>query len=387
LWQLGSFADMLKLNGYLRILKRSNEGAPYLATVTAAATSNHTVLVASRDHVTGSYKAVLLDGAAPLDKLEGDVFELSELFDHLTSGDIVRLSPASGAIRVLYRRNSPSNTVLLTERCDHYCLMCSQPPKTPNDDWLLAEAFELIQLIPPSAQELIFSGGEPTLYGLRLVELIRHAKKWLPKTALHVLTNGRAFSDIKFAGSYAAVEHPDIMTGIPIYSDDPSHHDYIVQSRGAFNETVQGVLNLKKAGERVEIRIVIHKETLDRLVKTCEFIARNLVIVDHVALMGLEVTGFARYNLDNLWVDPFDYKDILSEAVTLLNNYRIPTSVYNHQLCTVNTDVFGNCKKSISDWKREYLPECVPCTRRDQCGGLFSSGSLYRHSRHIRPLF
>ena len=28
------------------------------------------------------------------------------------------------------------NSILLTERCDHYCLMCSQPPKTADDDQL-----------------------------------------------------------------------------------------------------------------------------------------------------------------------------------------------------------------------------------------------------------
>ena len=51
--------------------------------------------------------------------------------------------------------------------------------------------------------------------------------------------------------------------------------------------------------------------------------------------MGLEITGFTRANLDDLWIDPYEYKDILSEAVDVLNRYKIPASVYNHQLCTL----------------------------------------------------
>jgi hypothetical protein len=136
----------------------------------------------------------------------------------------------------------------------------------------------------------------------------------------------------------------------------------------------------------VEIRIVIHKQTIERLVQTCEFIARNLLFVDHVALMGLEMMGFTRANLDQLWIDPFEYKDILSEAVDVLNSYGINTSVYNHQLCVVNDDVLPNYKKSISDWKNEYVDQCNLCIKKSECGGFFSSSKLHRYSDHIKAI-
>jgi hypothetical protein len=41
------------------------------------------------------------------------------------------------------------------------------------------------------------------------------------------------------------------------------------------------------------------------------WIARNLPFVDHVALMGLENTGFAIANEALLWIDPMDYCDDL----------------------------------------------------------------------------
>jgi His-Xaa-Ser system radical SAM maturase HxsC len=262
--------------------------------------------------------------------------------------------------------------------------MCSQPPKIADDSWLLREAFELISIIPIDTKELIFTGGEPTLYGSRLVELLNHTKQCLPNTAIHLLSNGRAFKDFTFAKLYAAVEHPDLMIGIPVYADDPVTHDYVVQSRGAFDDTIRGIINLKKLHQRVEVRLVIHKQTVSRLRQTCEYLARNLLFVDHVALMALEITGFTRPNLELLWIDPYEYKDTLSEAVAILNSYGMPASVYNHQLCTVNPDVLPNYRKSISDWKTEYLDECISCKRRDDCGGFFSSGKAYRHSDHIK---
>jgi His-Xaa-Ser system radical SAM maturase HxsC len=263
--------------------------------------------------------------------------------------------------------------------------MCSQPPKAIDDSWRLEEARELIRMLPDDTESILFSGGEPTLYGDGFIELVRQTKSWLPRASVLVLSNGRAFHQFDFAKRLALVQHPDCMIGIPLYSDDPVRHDYVVQSNGAFDETVKGILNLKRCAQKVEIRIVIHAQTVERLVQTCEFIARNLLFVDHVALMGLEITGLTRPNLESLWIDPYDYKDTLSAAVEVLLAYGLNASVYNHQLCTVNPDVFAVYRKSISDWKNEYVEECGGCTRRHECGGFFSSSVLYRRSRYITP--
>jgi His-Xaa-Ser system radical SAM maturase HxsC len=175
------------------------------------------------------------------------------------------------------------------------------------------------------------------------------------------------------------------MVGIPVYSDDPARHDYVVQAKGAYDETIRGILNLKKLNQRVEIRVVIHKQTYERLTYLAEFIARNLLFVDHVALMGLEMIGFARANFDSLWIDPIEYKEYLSDAINIFRSYGMAASVYNHQLCTVNPDVEPAYVKSISDWKNEYVSECEGCFRKSDCGGFFSSGVEHRYSEFITP--
>ncbi len=310
-------------------------------------------------------------------------FLLPDNLRYLDEGDVIRVNLSDGSFRVLFRKTSGHNSILLTEQCNHYCLMCSQPPKNVDDSWILGEATQLIKLIPQDTPEVGFTGGEPTLYGDQFINLLQLTKNYLPKTAIHILSNGRAFQDIAYARKYAAINHPDMMVGIPIYSDDPVRHDYVVQSKNALNETIRGILNLKSLGQRVEIRVVIHKQTIDRLAQLCEFIARNLLFVDHVALMGLEITGFTRANLDALWIDPHEYKDTLSQAVRLLESYGMNVSVYNHQRCLVNDDIMKAYRKSISDWKNEYLEECSGCTKLNECGGLFLSAKQYKHSSHI----
>jgi His-Xaa-Ser system radical SAM maturase HxsC len=309
---------------------------------------------------------------------------IGDEFNYLDDKDIISLS-GEGRIRSLFRANSHHNSILLTEQCNNYCLMCSQPPKDVDDRWLLDEAMETIRLIPRETQSLGITGGEPTLFGDGFIDLIRLTKNWLPNTGLHILSNGRTFLDINFTKDYADVDHPDLMVGIPVYSADPSRHDYVVQAMGAFDETIRGILNLKKHQQKVEIRVVIHKQTHEGLARLAEYIARNLLFVDHVALMGLEMTGFTRANLDSLWIDPIEYRDNLSAAVRVLTSYGIKTSVYNHPLCLVNKDVEHVYVKSISDWKNEYAEECTGCVRMTECGGFFSSGIQHGYSKSIKP--
>lgn len=317
--------------------------------------------------------------------VDGPIVVLSRAYDYLDNGDLVTFSPDTQRVRVLYRRKSPHNNFLVTERCDNYCLMCSQPPKDIDDDWIVSEILEAIPMIDPETPELGFTGGEPTLLGERLIEVLRRCKECLPNTAVHVLSNGRKFSDLRFTRAWASVEHHDLMAGIPIYADVSTIHDYVVQADGAFDETIRGILNLKRLGQRVEIRVVLHRQTYKHLARLAEFISRNLVFVDHVALMGLEIMGFTRANLDILWIDPIEYQQELVEAVKILDSYRMKVSIYNHQLCLLDRSLWPFAVKSISDWKNEYIEECFTCEAREQCGGCFHSAK-YKRSTHIHPI-
>jgi His-Xaa-Ser system radical SAM maturase HxsC len=309
---------------------------------------------------------------------------LSTAYNYLGDGDVLRIVPHRRGLRVLFRRSANHNSILLTEQCNNYCLMCSQPPKRIDDSWIINQVLQAIPLIDSAAKEITFTGGEPTLLGDDLIRVLSACKSWLPRTAIHVLSNGRRYADPAFADAYAQVQHPDLMVGIPVYSDLSSIHDYVVQADGAFDETIRGILNLKVRHQRVEVRVVIHKQTYERLPQLAEFLVRNLLFVDHVALMGLEITGFTRPNLADLWIDPFDYQKELESAVHKLASYKMNVSIYNHQLCVLDSRLWPYARKSISDWKNEYLPECLSCTKRSDCGGFFSSARL-RYSDHIAP--
>ena len=322
--------------------------------------------------------------ASPFE-MPGPTLRLDPELAHIDAGDIIYVRGDGRRVNVLWKNSARHNALLLTEQCDNYCLMCSQPPKERDDSWLFERARKVIDLLPDDAQALNFTGGEPTLNGDAFIGLLEHCQKVAPGLSVHVLSNGRRFADPEFARRYAAAGLADIMVGIPVYAPEAGVHDFVVQAVGAFDDTVHGILNLASLGQAIEIRVVIQRHTIPVLAGLATFISRNLPFVAQVALMGLEMTGLARPNSAQVWADPADYQGELVEAVRILTSAGVPTRIYNHQLCVLDRQLWAYAVRSISDWKNDYLDICQSCSVRDACGGVFTT-SGNRLSQHLHPV-
>jgi His-Xaa-Ser system radical SAM maturase HxsC len=304
---------------------------------------------------------------------------------HLDEGDIVVISE-DGNVNTLYRVNANQNTLMATERCNSNCLMCSQPPKDREDIPRLFEInSKLVKLIPKDCPELGISGGEPTLMGELFFDLLKLINLELPETSVHILTNGRTFAWDLLAKKLDEFDTSRIMFGIPLYSDFYQEHDYIVQAKDAFHQTILGIHNLERYNQRVEIRIVLHKQSIPRLRKLSEYIYKNLPFVEHVAFMGLEFIGYTPYNIEKLWIDPYEYQQTLADSVEYLSSKGLNVSIYNTPLCLLPKTSWEFARKSISDWKNDYMEECMKCSVKEQCGGFFS-WNLKKPSNHIKAL-
>ena len=113
-------------------------------------------------------------------------------------------------------------------------------------------------------------------------------------------------------------------------------------------------MNLERCGVRVEVRVVLHRQTVNRLPQLGRFLARNLPFVEHVALMGLEMMGYVRMNLDALWIDPADYQPQLTEAVRVL--------LRNGMVAVGTAFSRGPPHRSV----REELPHTAPTAGDDE---------------------
>ena len=304
---------------------------------------------------------------------------------YLEDGDVLGFDSSSKKFRTLFRQKSKHNSFLVTERCNNYCLMCSQPPKDIDDRWILDEISKAIPLIDPQTHALTFTGGETLSDWKEFINVLAACRSQLPNTAVQVLTNGRAFAISEIVDAWRDIKHPNLMAAIPVYASVDRVHDHVVQAKGAFDETILGILKLKDRGQRVEIRVVLHALTAPIISETCRWIARNLPFVDHVALMGLENTGFAIANDAMLWMDPMDYRDDLASAIDHLVAAGVKTSIYNLPKCVLDQSVWPHAVQSISDWKNAFVDECDHCIEKESCSGFFTTGRP-KFSRGIKAI-
>lgn len=301
--------------------------------------------------------------------------------DSFNEGDIVLINK-SGEIIFLYEIKSSHNAIFATEKCNHRCIMCPQPPVLEEDDKTPLN-MKLISLMDKKTLEIGITGGEPTLIGDKLFDIIKQIQKYLPNTGISLLTNGVKFADKSYAFNLARCYCKDLQVDIPIFSDVASEHNRIVGAK-TFYKTVQGIYNLALWKIRIGLRIVIHKQTYKRLPQLADYIYHNFPFVAQVAFLQMETTGCAYNNIDDLWIDPHDYNDYLREAVLLLDNRGLKPFIYNAQLCVLPEDIRRFAINSISDWKDTYLPICEECNLKNKCGGLFASNQTM-HSKYITP--
>lgn len=298
-----------------------------------------------------------------------------------TENDIINISP-KGYMTVVWEADTPHHALYVTDVCNSKCIMC---PQIEGASTYYDECIQILNLINTKNVSYIgITGGEPTLNINKLVEVIKKITRKSPNQKVHILTNGRNFANIDNVKKVININNLDLSFGIPLYSDIAEEHDYIVGVEGAFNETIQGIYNLGKYNQKIEIRTVILRQNYKKLRAIATYIYRNIPFVTHVALMGMEYHGKAEINYDLVSIDPIEYETELFEAVREYVRYNMIVDVYNIPLCLVNNRIKEFCRDSISTWKKTYLPQCKNCCAKESCSGVFETS--FKHSENLKPI-
>lgn len=291
-------------------------------------------------------------------------------YHQLETDDVVVLAPQ--VAHVLYRHSDQHHVLFLTNRCNSYCLMCSQPPTRHDDSWLIDEALQVIKHIKTSPAIMGISGGEPLLTGSGLRHVIDTFQTLHPHTHLEILSNGRLLSNPILAERLLQGLKGNVRWLVPLYGHADFAHDFVVQSPGAFEQTIAGLLSLQDFGQSVQLRIVLIEPVLKLLPGLCEFIARSLPFINQVAIMGCEPIGFALANRELCEIDLRDWHKEIIAGTTALRRGRIPYVLMNSPLCSLPKNLWSDAHRSISDWKQTYASECYKCAVKSSCSGLFA---------------
>lgn len=282
--------------------------------------------------------ARLLSDAGGIALYSGDVglFTIDRPEGINLEGDIVLVDPCAGRAERLIRAGSDHNTLLVTERCDQLCIMCSQPPKKTHDDRFAA--FTDACLLAPERSVIGISGGEPTLFKAELLELLETVLGKRPDLAFHILSNGQHFEQ----DDVERLRQPcyqRVQWGIPVYSADHISHDQIVAKEGALARLEKSFCHLLAAGARIELRTVMLSDNYHDLPRLARYVATRLPFIEHWSLMQLENAGFAKNRWDALYVDHQQDFAPLGQALDHAILLGLDVRLFNIPRCSVPQEI------------------------------------------------
>lgn len=294
----------------------------------------------------------------------------------------------------------------LTYRCNNDCAHCYNDRPRTYPELSTRQWIKIInKLWEIGIPHIVFTGGEPTLRD-DLPELIAHAEKNGQITGIN--TNARRLSDIRFVQRLveAGLDHVQIT----VESHDPSIHDSMVASKGAWRQTIAGLKNVLETPLFVMTNTTMLRQNSPTLDETLEFLAKMgvptiglnaLIYSGHGLTAG---TGLAESELTPLlalarqrtdlygqrliWYTPTQYCHFdpmqlelgIKGCTAALYNMCIepdggvlPCQSYYVQLGNLLSDPWDNIwhhDLSISIRERRFAPsKCHTCSFFAECGG------------------
>lgn len=142
--------------------------------------------------------------------------------------------------------------ILIGPKCMNNCIFCTEGGrKTKRKVLSLKEMKELLK-DNPNVEQVIFSGGEPTL-NKNIVDYIKLAKKYkFPKIVL--ITNGQKLAEKNFCQKILCAGINDIR--ISIHGHTSQLHDKQTGKIGSFDKLMKGIKNLERLKKDFDFSLV-----------------------------------------------------------------------------------------------------------------------------------
>jgi MoaA/NifB/PqqE/SkfB family radical SAM enzyme len=182
--------------------------------------------------------------------------------------------------------------------CNNRCVFCVQGDKRASEGARPAARIlaDLRTARERGAGAVVFTGGEPTLHA-SLLPSVRAAKE-LGFGTIQIQTNGRRLAYDAFCHALAAAGANEFAPAL--HGVTAATHDALTRAPGSFDETVAGILAVKRLG----LPLVTNTVVTARNFRELPALARRLVDygVDQFQFAFVHVVGTAADNRD--WLVP-----------------------------------------------------------------------------------
>jgi MoaA/NifB/PqqE/SkfB family radical SAM enzyme len=284
-----------------------------------------------------------------------------------------------------------SGRLMINRVCNERCVFCSTPPVGGELSFEEVKR-RMIRLKEEGADELVITGGEPTLKKdfFEILELGQH----LGFSEITVQSNGTMFFREEFVQRLAKLRRI-MKVSVSFHSSDEKTFGELTKAPYVYKNVLKGLEMLGKYGISTIIVTVIQKANYPRLKDHLKFICERYPFIKHFSFNFIDPVYWAK---DNSWTVPTfaEASPFIREALQYLEDYgktfrieKIPLcfiegfeyaqsdlrrDVFNEKLMNIffkrPTDSYGNEWHVHSTLHNFYAPQCAQCVLRQICPGI-----------------
>jgi MoaA/NifB/PqqE/SkfB family radical SAM enzyme len=183
-------------------------------------------------------------------------------------------------------------------RCNNFCKFCVQGNKRkilPAKD-IKEIKKSLKKAFKSDKREVVLTGGEPTLHP-RFLEIVKLAKS-IGFENVQIQTNGRMFSYFDFC--LKTIKAGASQFSPAVHGPNAKIHDFLTSIPGSFEQTIQGIKNLRRLKQDVITNTVVNSRNYQYLPE----IAKLLIYLDvsQFQFAFIHISGRAAENKS--WIVP-----------------------------------------------------------------------------------
>jgi len=199
-------------------------------------------------------------------------------------------------------------------QCNNRCVFCIQGDRRFHEVDKSKRSIQLIlRKMAKDHDGVVFTGGEPTIRH-ELADLVGYAAK-LGYQSIQIQTNGRMFAYKQYCRELIRAGCNEFSPAL--HGSTAEIHDNLTRSPGSYNQTVQGIKNLKQLGQMVITNSVVTRQNykdLPRLARLLvslgvdqfqfafmhinPIIARDTALIKYIVPRYREVASYIKKGID-----------------------------------------------------------------------------------------
>jgi len=233
-------------------------------------------------------------------------------------------------------------------QCNNQCKFCIQEGKRfYKKNKTTEEIKEVLRCNSHEFEGIVFTGGEVTIRD-DVFEIVKFAKECGYKI-IQIQSNGRMFSYMDFCKKM--IEAGATNFGLSIHGSTKEMHEGLTRAEGSFEQTLQGIRNLRELRQPISTNSVITKINYKDLPNIAKMVVGLKVLSYQFAFMHINLNILQNKDLIEELVSRYkDIKPYVEEGLQIGIDNNIKSKVEAFPFCILNEKYHENISEN-------YLPE------------------------------